>query len=226
MSNLPVVSVVIPTYNHADFLREALQSVCMQSYTNWEVIVVNNYSDDDTVAVVESFDDSRIRLENFHNNGIIYVKNDWINEVNNGAMDSLTGTVNLFGDNQFIDGSFTTTFNNLTLSGTGTKTLNINTIVGGSSGILSLNDRPLDLNKKTLTITNPIASTITRTSGYIISESNSSVGYGMVYWRCANTIGNYTVPFGSFAADYIPFTFNISTAGNNAGIKKNIHGNR
>jgi gliding motility-associated-like protein len=155
----------------------------------------------------------------FHNNGIIYVKNDWINEVNNGAMDSLTGTVNLFGDNQFIDGSFTTTFNNLTLSGTGTKTLNINTIVGGSSGILSLNDRPLDLNKKTLTITNPIASTITRTSGYIISESNSSVGYGMVYWRCANTIGNYTVPFGSFAADYIPFTFNISTAGNNAGIK-------
>jgi glycosyltransferase involved in cell wall biosynthesis len=71
MSNSPHISVVIPTYNHAGFLRESLQSVCMQTYTNWEVIVVNNYSDDDTVAVVESFHDSRIRLENFHNNGVI-----------------------------------------------------------------------------------------------------------------------------------------------------------
>jgi glycosyltransferase involved in cell wall biosynthesis len=67
----PLVSVIIPTYNHAHFLREALQSVCAQTFTNWEAIVVNNYSDDDTVLVVESFADPRIRLENFHNNGVI-----------------------------------------------------------------------------------------------------------------------------------------------------------
>ncbi|MDD2932295.1 MAG: glycosyltransferase [Methylotenera sp.] len=71
MSNLPIVTVIIPTYNHAHFLRDALQSLCAQTYTNWEAIVVNNFSEDDTVAVVESFDDPRIRLENFRNNGII-----------------------------------------------------------------------------------------------------------------------------------------------------------
>lgn len=71
MSDVPLVTVVIPTYNHAHFLREALQSVCAQSFFEWEVVVVNNYSEDDTVAVVESFADPRIRLENFKNNGVI-----------------------------------------------------------------------------------------------------------------------------------------------------------
>lgn len=71
MSSTPVVSVIIPTYNHANFLRDALQSLCAQTYTNWEAIVINNFSDDDTVEVVDSFADPRIFLENFSNNGII-----------------------------------------------------------------------------------------------------------------------------------------------------------
>jgi len=71
MPEFPLVTVVIPTYNHADFIQEALDSLCKQTYENWEAIVVNNFSEDDTVAVVESFADSRIRLENFHNHGVI-----------------------------------------------------------------------------------------------------------------------------------------------------------
>ena len=69
----PVVTVVIPTFNHAIYLKEALLSVCMQTYTQWEAIVINNYSFDNTIEVVNSFinSDSRIRLENFKNNGII-----------------------------------------------------------------------------------------------------------------------------------------------------------
>ncbi len=71
MNREPVISVVIPTYNHARFLRKALESVCAQTFTDWEAIIVNNYSEDDTEAVVASFADSRIRLENFRNNGVI-----------------------------------------------------------------------------------------------------------------------------------------------------------
>ena len=71
MERKPIVSVVIPTYNHARFLRKAIDSVRRQTFTEWEAIVVNNYSDDDTEAVVASFADPRIRLENFRNNGII-----------------------------------------------------------------------------------------------------------------------------------------------------------
>lgn len=67
----PLVTVVIPTYNHAHFLRDALRSVCAQTFADWEAVVVNNYSQDDTIAVVKSFPDPRIRLENFRNNGVI-----------------------------------------------------------------------------------------------------------------------------------------------------------
>ena len=67
----PTVSVVIPTYNHAQFLRKALRSVLEQSFQDWEAVVVNNYSEDDTAEIVSSFDDPRIRLVDFRNNGII-----------------------------------------------------------------------------------------------------------------------------------------------------------
>jgi glycosyltransferase involved in cell wall biosynthesis len=67
----PAVSVVIPTYNHAHFLGLALQSLREQTFGNWEAIVVNNFSEDNTAEVVASFNDPRIRLENFRNHGII-----------------------------------------------------------------------------------------------------------------------------------------------------------
>ena len=67
----PLVSVVIPTYNHAAFLHKALQSVVEQTYKNLEILVVNNFSTDDTEAIVSSFSDKNISLFNFRNNGII-----------------------------------------------------------------------------------------------------------------------------------------------------------
>jgi glycosyltransferase involved in cell wall biosynthesis len=66
-----LVSVIIPTYNHAHFLGRALQSVLDQTYTNWEAIIVDNYSQDNTDEVVQSFADKRISLLKIHNNGVI-----------------------------------------------------------------------------------------------------------------------------------------------------------
>lgn len=67
----PLVSVVIPTYNHAQFLRNALDSVVGQTFTQWEAIVVNNFSQDDTISVIKSYDDPRIHYVNFANQGVI-----------------------------------------------------------------------------------------------------------------------------------------------------------
>lgn len=67
----PLVSVVIPTYNHAHFLRRALESVLGQSYKNWEAVIVNNYSKDNTEEVISLFNEPRFRLINFSNNGVI-----------------------------------------------------------------------------------------------------------------------------------------------------------
>lgn len=70
-SNIPLVSIVIPTFNHALFLKDAIDSIRGQTYSYWEAIIVNNFSTDDTIEIVKGFSDDRIRLINFHNEGII-----------------------------------------------------------------------------------------------------------------------------------------------------------
>ena len=67
----PLISVVIPTYNHAQYLGRALQSVVDQTYTNWEAIVIDNHSSDNTDDVMASYTDPRITYLKIHNNGII-----------------------------------------------------------------------------------------------------------------------------------------------------------
>jgi glycosyltransferase involved in cell wall biosynthesis len=68
---MPIFSVVIPTFNHAHYLDRALQSVYSQTLTDWEVIVVDNHSDDETEQVVSRFDDGRLQYLKIHNDGII-----------------------------------------------------------------------------------------------------------------------------------------------------------
>jgi len=67
----PLVSVVIPTYNHAHFLGRALQSVLDQTYPHWEAIIIDNHSRDNTDLVVAELSDPRIRLLKIHNHGVI-----------------------------------------------------------------------------------------------------------------------------------------------------------
>lgn len=68
-----LVSIVIPTYNCAPLLARALRSVLEQTYVNWEAVVIDNHSDDNTEAIVAGFQDARIRLLKTHNNGVIAV---------------------------------------------------------------------------------------------------------------------------------------------------------
>src|SRR3972149_2135710 len=65
------LSIVIPTYNSAPLLKNALQSVFNQTYQDFEVIVINNFSTDNTIDMVNSFNDERIKLINFNNEGVI-----------------------------------------------------------------------------------------------------------------------------------------------------------
>jgi gliding motility-associated-like protein len=151
------------------------------------------------------------------NNGTLYVNGDWINNCNNGALAANTGTVILDGNAQNVAGNQTTNFNNLTLSGSATKTLLINTNVGGVNGFLNLSNIALNLNRKTITITNAANNAISRTSGFIISESQPSSGYGTVKWNIGSNTGNYVFPFGTSAVNYFPLIIDKTTPGSTFG---------
>ena len=60
----PLVSVITPVYNGAEYLRECIESVCAQTYPNWRYTIVNNSSTDETLSIAEPYAarDSRIRI--------------------------------------------------------------------------------------------------------------------------------------------------------------------
>jgi|TARA_B100001964_G_scaffold245808_1_gene336691 glycosyltransferase involved in cell wall biosynthesis len=68
---MPEVSIIIPTYNRADLVGRAIKSVLNQTFQDFEIIVVNNYSKDNTLNIISSFNDSRIKIIDFQNNGVI-----------------------------------------------------------------------------------------------------------------------------------------------------------
>lgn len=69
--NQPLVSIVMPTYNQERFIGKAIQSVLDQTYQNWELIVVNNFSTDQTKSIVEGFSEPRVKMIDFANQGVI-----------------------------------------------------------------------------------------------------------------------------------------------------------
>jgi len=58
---MPTVSVILPTYNRGRFLLEAVRSVIAQTWTDWELILVDDGSTDDSVSTIERLGDQRIR---------------------------------------------------------------------------------------------------------------------------------------------------------------------
>ena len=79
-------SIIIPTYNRASFLPKAIESVLAQTYTEWELIIVDDGSTDNTKEVVSKYNDSRITYiyqknaerSAARNNGILHANGNYI----------------------------------------------------------------------------------------------------------------------------------------------------
>lgn len=81
MSLAPRVSVVMPVYNGAAYLDAAIRSVIGQTFTDWELLVIDDGSTDDSAAIAAAHADPRIRLlRNDGNRGLPYTRNRGIDE--------------------------------------------------------------------------------------------------------------------------------------------------
>lgn len=144
----------------------------------------------------------------------ISLEGNWTNNSANVAFTADGGGVVLTGAAQTIGGTNPSAFYNLTLAGNGIKTLAVNSnTVGGQAtytGILAVGSSTMDLNGNRIDITNSTVGAITRSSGYIISETNTAVNPSIIRWYHRTIGGSRVYPFG-VAGSYIPFTFNITT---------------
>ena len=72
----PSVSILMPVYKTAEYLQEALESILAQSYTDYELIVLNDCSPDNAEEILDQYDDPRIvRYLGTNNQGLSNVLN-------------------------------------------------------------------------------------------------------------------------------------------------------
>jgi len=77
------ISIITPTYNSSLYIAETIKSIISQTHDNWELILVDDFSNDNTVSIIESFIslDNRIKLiENTENKGAAFTRNTAILE--------------------------------------------------------------------------------------------------------------------------------------------------
>ncbi len=77
----PLVSIMMPAYNAALYIETAIQSVIDQTYSNWELVVVDDGSTDNTAAIVTRIDDPRIRLIRQENGGEASARNTALDHI-------------------------------------------------------------------------------------------------------------------------------------------------
>ena len=76
----PLISVVIPVYNGQTTIRETVDSVLKQTLTDFELLIINDGSTDNTLEIVESIADPRIKIFSYPNKGLSASRNRGIRE--------------------------------------------------------------------------------------------------------------------------------------------------
>ncbi len=107
MEHLPLISVIIPTYNAIDSIHLAIESICQQSYDALEVIVVDYRSKDGTIDVIKQFqfEDTRVRLICSDEKGIYAAMNLGVGQAN-GTWLYFLGSDDKLADSNVISSIF------------------------------------------------------------------------------------------------------------------------
>ena len=78
-----MISIIMPVYNSEKYVSEAIESVCNQSYENWELLIVNDGSTDYSQEIIDNYSeiDSRIRVFHKKNEGVSIARNFALNQI-------------------------------------------------------------------------------------------------------------------------------------------------
>jgi len=80
--NAPMITILMPAYNAQKYIAAAITSALNQSFTDFELLIINDGSTDDTQKIIHSFNDKRIRLINQSNQGVSAALNHGLTKAN------------------------------------------------------------------------------------------------------------------------------------------------
>lgn len=103
----PYFSVVIPAYNRSDIIKKSIESVLSQSFQDFEIVVVDDGSKDNTIEVVKNIDDTRIKIIAQQNSGGSAARNKGIDEASGKYIAFLDS------DDEFLKDHLSTAFTEL-----------------------------------------------------------------------------------------------------------------
>ncbi|MBN2544899.1 MAG: glycosyltransferase [Spirochaetes bacterium] len=73
---IPKISVIMPVYNAEEFLKESIDSILNQTFKDFEFLIINDGSTDNSLKIINSYDDGRIKvINNKKNNGVAFCMN-------------------------------------------------------------------------------------------------------------------------------------------------------
>jgi len=139
--NVPAVSVILPAYNCEKYIAKAIESVLQQTFTDFELIIINDGSTDRTEEIIKSFSDPRILYQvNNTNKGLVFTLNKGIDTAKgkyiarmdgddislsdrfekqfnylrlNKEVDILATVVTLIDENEIVSGTWHSDINNV-----------------------------------------------------------------------------------------------------------------
>lgn len=133
-SGFPKVSIILPTFNRANLIIKAIESVLNQTYQNFELIIVDNFSTDNTLEIVNSFNEKRIKYFKYRNNGIIAKSRNYGIEKSQGKYIAFLDSDDWWKRNKleismiYLEKGYDFTYHDLSISYVSKKTLIKNNI--------------------------------------------------------------------------------------------------
>jgi len=79
---MPIISIIIPLFNKELFIKQTLLSVLNQTFSDFEIIIINDGSTDNSVSIINDLDDKRITLYTTKNKGVSHARNYGISKAN------------------------------------------------------------------------------------------------------------------------------------------------
>ena len=164
----PLISVIVTTYNRKELLKETIDSILNQTFRNFELIVVDNFSDYDFFSHIESFNDKRLIPFQNQNNGIIAVNRNFGIQKAKGQYIAFCDDDDLWLPNKLEEQL--KHFDDESIIGVGSRTVQFN-----KRGLIKerkITKKNIDLGFRDimLDVSIPLSSLIVRNSGFLFSE--------------------------------------------------------